>query len=505
MRPPAPLWLRPAPGPKLRRLRAWFGCGGLLGLAVWPMWAAAAVSGVALPLDGPPLAWHQALLQQAATLLTGTLGIGLGLYVLLRWSRQHNLIEFAWFGLIFVIWGMRTLQSGLGQLPLSADLTLIVRGLVGTWSVVLFALFALMLSRSEDPDYHAPPWLGRAFTAYGVGLSLLVLVIPPAWIEGPEMRWAPALGVALTLWGQWRIWALALKLRRIELWMPAILIVVYMGLAAWSFAAGPEGVPFTAHLAHQYESAPLFLSAGWMLAHRYWRALGQAQALAGSLQDQVDAQRRELEHNFEQLREAEREQARAQERSRLMRDLHDGLGLHLVSAMRQVHSGAIQPDTLVSTLQDGMDELRVAIDSLDAGQRDPLTLLGTLRYRLAPRFQSLGLRLGWEVADALSELPELTPAEALHLMRLAQEALGNALKHSGATEVHMQLQREGDTLRLDIRDNGRGFDPDAVRAGRGLHHLRTRAEALRGRVALSSTATGTQVTLWWPQGDRPLA
>jgi signal transduction histidine kinase len=447
-----------------------------------------------------PLWWQQALMQEAATLVTGAMGIALGLYVLLRWSRQHNLIEFAWFGLIFVIWGMRTLQSGLAQLPLPGDIHLIVRGLAGTWSAVLFALFALMLSRSEDAAYRAPPWLGLAFSAYGVGLSLMVLAIPTAWIEGPEMRWASAVGVGLTLWGQWRIGALAWKLRRIELWMPAVLIVVYMGLAALSFAAGPERFPFTEHLTHQYESAPLFLSAGWMLAHRYWRALGQARTLAGSLQEQVDAQRRELQHNFDQLREAEREQARAQERSRVMRDLHDGLGLHLVSAMRQVHSGAIQPDTLVSTLQDGMDELRVAIDSLDTGQRDPLTLLGTLRYRLAPRFQSLGLHLGWEVADDLPELPELTPAEALHLMRLAQEALGNALKHSGASAVRMQLQAEGQEGRLDICDNGRGFDPDAVGAGRGLHHLKTRAQALRGRVAITSSAEGTRVTLWWPIG-----
>ncbi|MEY4763539.1 MAG: hypothetical protein RI907_212 [Pseudomonadota bacterium] len=449
----------------------------------------------------PPLAdvpWPQLLRQESATLLTGTLGIALGLYVLLRWSRQRNLTEFAWFGLIFVIWGMRTLQHGLTALPLPNDLALVVRGLAGTWSVVLFALFALMLSRSEDPHYRAPPWLGRAFTAYGLGLSALVCVIPPAWIEGPEMRWAVALGVALTLWGQWRIWALALKLRRIELWMPAILIVVYVGLAAWSHAGDPTRSPFASHLAHQYESAPLFLSAGWMLAHRYWRALGQARALSDSLQAQVDAQRLELERHFERQREAEREQARTQERSRVMRDLHDGLGLHLVSAMRQVRAGAIQPDTLVGTLQDGLDELRVAIDALDTSQRDPLTLLGTLRYRMAPRFASLGLHLGWDVSDDLPELPELTPAQALHLMRLAQEALGNTLKHSGATEVHMRLQTVGTEARLDIRDNGQGFDVASVRAGRGLNHLQARAEALGGRVALSSSPQGTCVTLWWP-------
>ncbi len=457
-------------------------------------------SGVSDVYLGPPNAlrpqwWRQAMAQEAATLITGLLGISLGLYVLLRWSRQHNLTEFAWFGLIFVIWGLRTLQNGLAQLPLPGDVTLVVRSLGSTWSVVLFILFALMLSRSEDPSYRAYRWLGQIFLAYGLIVSILVLLVPSTWIEGPQMRWAYALGLGLTLWGQWRIAALAVKLRRIELWVPAVLIVLYIGLAAISYASGPERFPFAEHLAHQYESAPLFLSAGWMLAHRYWRALKQARALTRSLQEQVDAQRLELQRNFEQLHEVEREKARTQERSRVMRDLHDGLGLHLVSALRQVNSGTIQFDTLLSTLQDGLDELRVAIDSLDTGQRDPLNLLGTLRYRLAPRFASLGVHLSWQVATELPELPELSPTNALQLLRIVQEALGNALKHSGATEVCIALSPSIIGCLVKVSDNGHGFDTARAPANRGLGHQQSRAKAMGANWSIISDVHGTIITL----------
>jgi signal transduction histidine kinase len=461
-------------------------------------------AGVSDVFAGPPdlleARWQrQAWSQEAATLSTGLLGIALGLFVLLRWSRQQNLHEFAWFGLIFVIWGLRTLQLGLSQVPLPEGAWLMVRSLAGTWSAVLFALFCLMLSRSEDPAYRAPRWVERALWAYGLAITLLVPLVPTDWIEGPQMRWAHLVGVLMTLWGQWRVYALAFKLRRLELWLPAGLVAFYIGLALVEYLAGPDRYPFPEHLAHQYESAPLFLSAGWLLAQRYWRALGQARSLAETLQDQVDEQRQALERNFEQLKEAEREQARTQERARLMRDLHDGLGLHLVSALRQAKAEVAPKAALIATLQDGLDELRVAIDSLDTSQRDPLTLLGTLRFRMAPRFEALGLKLGWSVDADLPDGPELSPAAALQLLRIVQEALGNALKHSGATQVTINLQAHEGGCRICVMDNGRGFDVAQAPSGRGLGHMKARAQALQAQCTIRSHSQGTTVLIDLPK------
>lgn len=439
---------------------------------------------------------RQAWLQQAATLITGALGIALGLYVLLLWAPGTDRHEFAWFGIVFVIWGLRTLHLGLAQVPMDEASRHLIDDLAGLWSSVLFAQFALRLSRSEDPTYR-PRWLEEAWF-WGSGLVLT------AWLLGPRpealepwLRRAVVIPLAMVFWGQWRMLRLAWRMQRLDLWLPVALIALYVALAVLQFHLAGDRHPLAVHLSRQYESAPLFLSAGWLLARRYWLALRRAHALSDSLQAQVDAQRREIEAHYAQRRDAEQEQARAQERSRVLRDLHDGLGLHLVSALKQARSGQIEPATLSATLQDGLDELRTTIDSLDTSQRDPLTLLGTLRYRMAPRFAALGLTLGWQVDPALPELPPLGPSQALQLMRGVQEALGNALKHSGASEVVMSLSATADGCLVRVQDNGCGFDLNATHIGRGLRHLDVRAQAMGARSChVGPRADGQRGVAW---------
>ena len=100
-----------------------------------------------------------------------------------------------------------------------------------------------------------------------------------------------------------------------------------------------------------------------MLTRRYIAALEQTRQLSDSLQTRVQVQHDLLARNFERLRQVEREQTQALERERLMRDLHDGLGLHLLSAMVQARTPGADMALLSSTLQDCLDDLRVAVDS----------------------------------------------------------------------------------------------------------------------------------------------
>ena len=91
-----------------------------------------------------------------------------------------------------------------------------------------------------------------------------------------------------------------------------------------------------------------------------------------------------------------------------------------------------------------------------------------------------------------------------NLFRIGQEALTNALKHSGARRVEMVFAFEPDRVELRVRDNGRGFDPLApgsqhVREGFGLVSMRERAEQLGGRVSVNSQpGAGTEVVLEAP-------
>jgi signal transduction histidine kinase len=178
-----------------------------------------------------------------------------------------------------------------------------------------------------------------------------------------------------------------------------------------------------------------------------------------------------------------------------MGDLHDGLCLHLVKALRQARNAKVSPAAVAATLQDCLDDLRVAVDSLDAHERDPLALLGSLRFRMAPRFESFGLRLDC-VDPELGELPDLQADAALDLLRIVQEALTNALKHSGARHIVMALRRgpAGGPV-VEVPDDGRGFDLAAPARGRGLAQMRLRAARLGATIEWENGPNGTGMRL----------
>ena len=186
------------------------------------------------------------------------------------------------------------------------------------------------------------------------------------------------------------------------------------------------------------------------------------------------------------------------ERQRLARDLHDtvkqkafALNLQLATVRRQLGEHAaverlVQAERLSQQIQHELvqilDELRSSDSALPLAER--------LRMRALEWAQVSGIAL--ELA-----VEQLPPLPALHeeaLLRIVDEALANVLRHSGATQARVELQRRGDVAVLQIVDNGRGA-AEAAPGGMGIGNMRERAQALpAGRFALTSTnAQGTCV------------
>lgn len=130
---------------------------------------------------------------------------------------------------------------------------------------------------------------------------------------------------------------------------------------------------------------------------------------------------RQLANSYERLRETEHRATLAHERQRLMQDMHDGLGSSLTSALHLVRHGKAGTEELAQVLAEGMDDLKLAIDSMEPVDAD-LLLLATLRFRLAPRLGSMGMELRWEVQD-VPLLPWLDAGSALNRMRSVNHAL----------------------------------------------------------------------------------
>jgi len=206
----------------------------------------------------------------------------------------------------------------------------------------------------------------------------------------------------------------------------------------------------------------------------------------------------ELARHQQQLVKVERENALLLERQRLMYDMHDGLGATLLSALAAIEQHQPPQPAIVEALRGCVEDLRLVIDSLEPMEHNLVTLLATIRYRLGQRLDAAGLTLEWDIQD-LPELSWLEPPDALHVLRLVQEALVNVLKHANASWVRVATRDLGDQVEIHVQDNGCGFDRDSITPGRGLRSQTRRAERLGGELVIDSAeGSGTSLRLRLP-------
>ena len=203
-----------------------------------------------------------------------------------------------------------------------------------------------------------------------------------------------------------------------------------------------------------------------------------------------------LKRNFERLRESERIKVEAKERQRIMQDMHDGLGSQLMSSLMLVERGAVSNDQFAQILRESIDDMRLAIDALSAEEVDLGAALGNLRYRMEPRLRAAGIELQWD-ARRLPDDIDIHPDTVLPILRVVQEALTNALKHSRAktvgVSVGIELVAEESWLTIRVSDSGRGISGERV-GGRGLQNMRTRAQKIGAQLRLE-TARGAGTTV----------
>ncbi|MEU2064946.1 GAF domain-containing sensor histidine kinase [Streptomyces sp. NPDC013455] len=211
------------------------------------------------------------------------------------------------------------------------------------------------------------------------------------------------------------------------------------------------------------------------------------------------------------LYERSRELTIAEERSRLAHELHDAVSQKLFSLRLTAQAAAALVDRdparakgelhqVAALAAEAADELRAAVVELRPAQLDEDGLLATLRTQIQVLDRAHTARVTF-TANGVRALPA-TQEEAL--LRVAQEALHNALRHSGAAHVDVSVERRGNGAVLRVTDDGRGFDPTAVRrAGRhlGLVSMRDRASGAGGSLSVESApGKGTTIEMEVPGG-----
>jgi signal transduction histidine kinase len=175
----------------------------------------------------------------------------------------------------------------------------------------------------------------------------------------------------------------------------------------------------------------------------------------------------------------------AEERRRIARDLHDGLSQELAYLTRNLSGlqGAADEKTL-GQLQVSVNRARLA--ARQAIQKVAVADRPTVTDALTEAAGEVAERLGLELKLDLASGIGMAPARADALVRIACEALTNVARHSGSRRASLMLWRDGEHVRMQVRDSGHGFDTAACSDGFGLTSMRDRARSVGGELRISS-------------------
>lgn len=197
--------------------------------------------------------------------------------------------------------------------------------------------------------------------------------------------------------------------------------------------------------------------------------------------------------------------AQEAERKRVARELHDEVGQGLLAVKLIAEQAATNPPgdpsarfaEIARRIDFYLDELRRIAHELRPELLDDLGLGDALVALVAGIARERGLVVDRHLPH---DLGPLTDERELVVYRVAQEALGNAARHSGATRAAIEIERRDDVLVLEVSDDGCGFAP-GPHDGAGINGMRERVALVGGRIEIeSSPGAGTRVRMTLPDG-----
>jgi signal transduction histidine kinase len=192
--------------------------------------------------------------------------------------------------------------------------------------------------------------------------------------------------------------------------------------------------------------------------------------------------------------------ARAAERARIAREVHDAISQHLfglrmiAAGMRRADPGNQQARAIERISEEALRDMQVLLLELRPASLDGAGLTPALREICAAYRDRLGVTVDARLDDVT------VPAPVEHaLLRITQEACTNAVRHGHARRLAVSMTRQEGHVELAVRDTGSGFDPAAPHAGSGLAHIRSRVAELGGSVDIDSApGCGAAVTVRVP-------
>ncbi|MHA7834489.1 MAG: sensor histidine kinase, partial [Algiphilus sp.] len=427
-------------------------------------------------------------------MLAGLALFSIGVWAVRRSERLHLLL-----GLGAAVFAVRMLHYFVVVPPVSPDVFWWITTVSLPWTMVFLFLFAF---RYYDL---VRPRLARILLLSATLVT--VAIAPGTGLDAYEVAPWVYLGLLpLALFTAGLFIERALRLRSAP---PVLLAVGYtttIVVSCYDLAVMGHFVSLELPYLMPVGAVLMFLSFSLALGARYVEWLGEFETLNRTLEERVQERQAALESSFERLEALHREQALTEERQRLMREIHDGIGANLVTTLAAVEASGDERDPrAANALRSAIADLKLTVDSLEPVEGDLLSLLGNLRYRLAPQLEQAHIHMQWEV-EPLPMLDWLRAPQALHVLRIAQEAFSNLMQHAGASTVRVSTSvgsndaGDAEVVRIEFSDDGVGFaHGEAVSLGKGLDNMTHRAAVLGGRLLVRSTpGAGTTICLELP-------
>lgn len=364
--------------------------------------------------------------------------------------------------------------------------------------------FARHLLAGELQGARLMNWMGWLWIAL---LTYLILITAAGFAIGPAIRdWFKAVAyfnsfillvVAISGLGA-LAWGLASRrdgrwLERLALMFCLLALFVDAGDSAFDLNLPFADLPLTF-----YAAAPAGLLLGLGVVASIAREASEARRTVLQSNEILSAklveQNAELARSYDAQKQMLQRQVILEERQRIVRDMHDGIGGQLLGLMMQVRGGGVEPKQVEEGLQSSIADLRLIVDSMDTADEGLAETLRSFEHRVRAQVEATGMRL--VVHHGLDEEePGPGPRPTLQILRILQEAVTNAMRHSGGHEIRLDSRKDKDgVIHIRISDDGKGL-PDAIKGGRGLTSMRSRAEAIGGRLTFDSSARGTVAAL----------
>jgi signal transduction histidine kinase len=370
---------------------------------------------------------------------------------------EHPFVDWPW-------WGMLTITA------------------LTVW-VCSMILFCVEVANWRQLD--AMSWLRR-------WMALMVVLSPPA----AYMAMVSGIPMALTLlYAALAITAFAFltqfliqtRAATLQHRIVATAILLNIGIGVRDLVAFRLSDSYGGNTWMRYSSLMFGLALAYIVLSRLHQATTQARDLLTHMEERVASKEAELQLLYPRMEQLARDHERAAERSRILRDMHDGVGSHISTAIRQLQNGKASQDDILHTLRDALDQLKLSIDAMHLPPGDVGALLANIRYRLESRIQACGVELQWDVEE-LAPISRLDTNAMGQLQFMLFEAFSNVLQHAHATMLRVAAVPHGPGshgLLLQIIDNGVGYDP-TVSKRNGLRSMQQRAQAIGVELRLVS-------------------